>query len=143
MIKNIRHTGIVVQDLNKMASFYRSLGFVDNNHVIEEGEFIDTVTGLKNTKLEWIKMKAADGNLIELLKYHSHPKNNKFNNSPVNKLGCSHIAFTVNNIEKACEKICYLGGSVINKPISSPDNKAKVAYCYDPEGILIEIVEAL
>ena len=72
MIKSVRHTGVVVRDLEKAANFYRALGFIDSNQAIEEGKFIDQVTGLINTKLEWIKLKAPDGYLLELLQYHSH-----------------------------------------------------------------------
>ena len=72
MISSIRHSGIVVRDLQRVADFYRSLGFIDANSEKEEGDFIEQVTGLKGAKLEWIKLKAPDGNLIELLKYHSH-----------------------------------------------------------------------
>ena len=74
MIKAVRHTGIVVRDLEKSVEFYCALGFVEDDRATEEGEFIDAVVGLKNTKLEWVKLKAPDGYLLELLQYHSHPE---------------------------------------------------------------------
>ena len=86
MINSIRHAGIVVRDLERAADFYRSLGFVDNNSATEEGDFIDQVTGLKGTKLEWIKLKAPDGNLIELLKYHSHSEDEEISKQKSYKL---------------------------------------------------------
>jgi len=143
MIVNVRHTGIVVRDIDRMAEFYRSLGFVDDNRAIEEGEFIDQVTGLKNTKLEWIKMKSPDGYLLELLQYHSHPIDEKVINANSNKLGCSHLAYTVKSLADTCRLIKQSGGSVVNEPAISPNSMVKVAYCHDPEGVLIEIVEEL
>jgi len=143
MIKSIRHTGIVVRDLQKVANFYRSLGFVDFSQDTEEGSFIDQVTGLINTKLEWIKLKAPDGYLLELLKYHSHLESEHISQQRSNKLGCSHIAFTVENIDKTCKIIRWLGGSVVNPPATTNNNKVKVAYCHDIEGVLMEIVEIL
>jgi len=143
MIKSIRHTGIVVRDLEKSANFYRALGFVDFTHAIEQGKFIDQVTGLVETKLEWIKLKAPDGNLLELLKYHSHSDNSEVTQQNSNKLGCSHMAFGVDNIEKICQIIKTKGGSIINPPALSDDKKAKVVYCHDLEGVLMEIVEIL
>ncbi len=53
------------------------------------------------------------------------------------------MAFTVINIDQTCKIILESGGSMINKPAQSSNGKVKVAYCYDPEGILIEIVEVL
>jgi catechol 2,3-dioxygenase-like lactoylglutathione lyase family enzyme len=143
MIKNVRHTGIVVRDLEESAKFYRALGFVDENRAIEEGIFIDTVVGLQNTKLEWIKLKAKDGYLLELLQYHSHPIVEKTDKQKPNQLGCSHLAFTVENIDNVCQEVKKLGGAIVNLAALTKDKKVKVAYCYDIEGNLMEIVEVL
>jgi catechol 2,3-dioxygenase-like lactoylglutathione lyase family enzyme len=143
MIKKVRHTGIVVQNLDRVANFYRSLGFVDDNHAIEQGDFIDKVTGLKEVNLEWIKLKASDGYILELLQYKSHPETSKITYQKSNKLGCSHLAFGVDDIEKTCKLIDKMGGSIVNSPALSDDNKVKVAYCHDIEGVLMEIVEVL
>jgi predicted enzyme related to lactoylglutathione lyase len=141
MIKAVRHTGIVVDDLDKMSNFYRALGFIDFSQAIEKGDFIDQVTGLKHANLEWVKLKAPDGYLLELLKYHSHPKDLMEISSCANDLGCSHVAYTVENIEITCQKIVDAGGSIGNIPATSLNGRVKVAYCYDPEGVIMEIVE--
>ena len=143
MILNIRHVGIVVTDLERMKTFYGSLGFVKDSSDIEEGTFIDQVTGLDKVKLEWIKMKLPDNSLLELLKYHSHSLENDQIKQYSNRLGCSHIAFTVEDIDKICDQVILAGGSVVNSPIKSPNGKVKVAYCHDPEGVLLEIVQEL
>ena len=39
MIKAVRHTGIVVRNLDESVKFYRALGFVEDNRDIEEGVF--------------------------------------------------------------------------------------------------------
>ena len=90
MIKAVRHTGVVVRDLEKSTEFYCALGFVEDNQAIEEGDFIDTVVGLQNVKLEWVKLKAPDGYLLELLQYHSHPEQKEIAKQRSNQLGCSH-----------------------------------------------------
>jgi catechol 2,3-dioxygenase-like lactoylglutathione lyase family enzyme len=143
MIKSIRHTGIVVRDLERASNFYRAIGFIDSNKAIEEGNFIDQVTGLKHTKLEWVKLEAPDGCLLELLHYHSHLESKEVTNQKSNKLGCSHLAFTVDDIKSACDKIRKAGGTVASLPATAPNGKAKVVYCHDPEGVLMEIVEEL
>ena len=143
MIKAVRHTGIVVRNLDESVKFYRALGFVEDNRDIEEGVFIDTVVGLQNTKLEWVKLKAADGYLMELLQYHSHPEQKSIAKQKSNQLGCSHLAFSVHDINTVCEKIKKIGGSMVNPPALTNDKKVKVAYCHDNEGNLMEIVEVL
>ena len=143
MIKTIRHTGIVVRNLKKSANFYRALGFTDHNYAIEQGSFINKVTGLNKVELEWIKLKAPDGYLLELLEYKSHPEVLEITKQKSNELGCSHLAFGVNNIEQTCELIKKLGGDIVNPPALTDDKKVKVAYCHDIEGVLMEIVEIL
>ncbi|MCV2885439.1 VOC family protein [Aestuariibacter sp. AA17] len=143
MLKNVRHTGIVVQNLEASRSFYTALGFEVVSSDVEEGAFIESVTGLRNVKLEWIKMRSSCGFLLELLKYHSHDLAPSEIPANVNKHGCSHIAFTVENASMFLEKVCQLGGYMINPPAINPTGQVKVAYCHDPEGVLLEIVEEL
>jgi len=143
MIKDVRHTGIVVRNLEKSVEFYRALGFVEDNRDTEKGVFIDTVVGLQNTKLEWVKLKAPDGYLLELLQYHSHLEQKEIVKQKSNQLGCSHLAFSVDDIDVVCEKIDKLGGSMVNLPVLTDNKKVKVVYCHDNEGNLMEIVEVL
>ena len=143
MIINIRHAGIVVNNLEKQFNFYKSLGFKEFSRDVEDGPFIEKVTGIKNTRLEWVKMKSPDGFMLELLQYLTNPLEFKNTQAASNKLGSSHIAFTVKNIESTCEHILKKGGSLVNDPAISPNGNVKVAYCHDPEGVLMEIVELL
>jgi len=143
MIRGVRHAGIVTNNLEKMAEFYRSLGFIDENRAIETGLFIDQVVQLDNVEVEWIKLRSPDGFLLELLQYHSHPQQYYGAQAKSNDLGCSHMALTVGDISAVCQHIRKTGGTVNREPAISLDGKVKVAYCHDPEGVLIEIVEEL
>ena len=143
MIINIRHTGLVVRDIDKSIDFYSRLGFSLWKREVETGKFIDQVTGIENVRLEWAKLKSKDGSLIELLQYLSHPEQKAIKIAESNQLGCSHIAFTVDDIDKMCNCISDLGGAVVNRPAVSPDGMVRVAYCHDLDGILIELVDEL
>ena len=143
MIKNLRHTGIVVNNLEKCISFYLNLGFYEVSREVETGEYIDSLVGLKNVKLECAKLALKENITLELLKYHSHPYKNNDLPRLSNRVGCSHIALTVSNILECFKLISENGGGAINKIQTSPDGKVKVVYCYDPEGNIIEVVEEL
>ena len=142
MIKAIRHTGIVVSNINKSLHFYRDLlGFKIVRDNSEPGEFMDSVLSFENTEVRTIKMEAPDKNLIELLHFKSHP--GKPRSIDIAELGCSHIAFTVDNLDKEYERLLGEGVIFNASPETSPDNYAKVAFCRDPDGIWIELVEVL
>ena len=145
MIKNIRHAAIVVSDLQKQREFYESFfGFTLVKEDIETGPFIEQVVGLPEVNLQWVKLRTPNGILIELLKYVSpgdqKPKEKKQHS---HQLGHSHLAFTVDNLERFVSEFKARRGEVVNEPAVNPEKTAKVCYIYDPEGNILEIVEEI
>jgi catechol 2,3-dioxygenase-like lactoylglutathione lyase family enzyme len=143
VILGIRHTGIVVTDMEASLHFYRDLlGLEIWGEAVEQGSYIDSVTGLNGVRVQWVKLKAPDGGLIELLQYHSHPRVRigKVGSADV---GCSHVAFTIAEYDDAYEKLSGAGVTFNAAPVTSPNGKARVAYCHDPDGTIIELVEEL
>lgn len=142
-MKAVRHIGIVVSDLNKALAFYQDLlGLKVVKRMEESGEYIDKITALEKVKVTTVKMAAEDNNLIELLYYHSHPKT-LIKSRPANALGVSHVAFGVEDIEAEYRRLKGKGILFNAPPQYSPDGYAKVTFCQDPDGNLIELVEVL
>lgn len=142
MIK-LRHIGIVVRDLEKSISFYKDMFDLELiNKMVEEGEYIEQLVGIKNASIYWAKLKAMDGTVIELLEYKNSEVQEK-NNYPANRLGCSHIAITVKDIEVIYNKLLEYDCKCEYKPIFSPDKKVKVMYAHDIDGTILEIVEEI
>ena len=142
MVVNTRHTGIVVRDIEKAILFYSGLGMRLVSRMMEKGDYIDNLVGIQKTRLEWAKLKLPDQSLVELLQYHSHPGiEPEFKHQDSNRLGCSHIAFTVDDINDTVQYILNNGGSIKKEVQLSPDAKVKVIYCFDHEGNILEIVE--
>lgn len=141
MISAIRHTGLVVADLDRSLHFWCDvLGFKVVKQMDESGGHIDAMMGLRDVHVTTAKLAAPDGNLIELLRFHSHPDQSTWNGTPYST-GFTHIALTVDNIEKLLSKLSHEGVSFAAAPQSSPDGYAKVCYVKGPEGILLELVE--
>ena len=142
-MKSIRHTGIVVGDMEKAIHFYVDLlGLKVTKRNDESGEYIGKILGLKNVKVTTVKMAADDGTLIELLYYHSHP-HKPVEAREIYDTGLSHLAFTVADVETEYGRLSEAGTSFNSPPQTSPDGKAKVVFCRDPEGNWIELVEML
>ena len=141
MIKEIRHTGIVVENLKVMTEFYGFLGFTSQSQASEHGPFIEQVTGLKDVNLRWIKMYAPDGSVLELLKYEWPNEIRKKIEQPSNQKGVSHMAFTVHDLDQFCDRVVQLGGSLVNSPALTENKEFRVVYCHDVEGNLFEAVE--
>mgnify|MGYP003956536401 CR=1 FL=1 len=145
MISSIRHVGFVVKDLEESLKFYSGiLGLEVYRRFTEEGDFIDSLTGIKKVKLEWIKLIIPKAGLIELLQYHSHPDLDvldKVNRGASNRLGCSHVALTVNDLSALYERLKDQGYTCKSKPLISENGKAKILYAHDPDGAILELIE--
>ena len=146
MIISVRHTAIVVSNLEKSKFFYESIGFCVFASSVEKGGTIDQVTGMDGVILEWVKLKSIDGFVLELLQYHSHPDSEGSEEpgpNPSNRLGCSHVCLTVDNLSELHEKLAKNGYICNSEPLISPDNKVKILYCHDPDGVILELIEDL
>lgn len=146
MISSIRHIGFVVTNLDESLKFYsKILGLKIYRRYTENGDFIDSLTGMENVSLEWVKLIIPSGGLIELLQYHTHPQVNKSLSQglPSNRLGCSHAALTVSDLSALYVKITEAGYTCKSKPLIAPGGKAKILYCHDPDGAILELIEDL
>ena len=143
MILATRHTGIVVQNMEKNLRFWRDvMGLNVVADFWEQGEFIDTVQHLTGENLHMIKLAAPDGTLIELLKDEAHPTPSPDRNQLCDR-GIRHLAFTVADVQDAWDTLVREDCEVLSNPVSSPDGKAHLFFARDPEGNLLEIVEVV
>ena len=139
MIKEIRHTGIVVDELTKSLWFYRDkMGFKIFKQMDESGQFIDQILGITDIMVTTVKM-TLNNQMIELLDFSSHKKN--LLNKCINDIGPTHLAFTVENLDEIYSDFIGNGIEFISSPKVSIDGNVKVAFCKAPEGTYIELVE--
>ena len=141
----IRHLGITISDLEQSLWFYRDLlGFEVHKIAEERGTCLDNFSALRDVDVTTVKMYDNNKNMLELLCYRSHPEkphNNRVRR--ITEIGCSHFALTVSDLDSLYGALTEKG-ILFNYPVQvSPDGKVKVAFCRDPDGTLIEMVEEL
>lgn len=142
MISAIRHTGLVVADFERSLHFWCDvLGFKVVKQMDESGPHIDAMMGLQGVRVTTAKLAAPDGNLIELLHFHSHPDQPRWAGTPYST-GLTHIALTVHDLDQLASKLTQEGVSFPAKPQYSLDKTVKVIYAKAPDGVLLELVEA-
>jgi catechol 2,3-dioxygenase-like lactoylglutathione lyase family enzyme len=139
------HTNLIAEDWKKLAKFYQDTFGCEP--VLPERDFkgddLDAGTGISNAHLEGVHLRlpgfAEDGPTLEIFSYT--PKLEKVE-AKVNRPGYGHIAFRVDDVEKAREKILNSGGKEIGKVVTLKiKTGAKITWCYvtDPEGNIIEL----
>ena len=142
MIKEVRHAGSVVSNLDVSVKFYCDLLNLKVKSIAnEEGEFLDNMLSRKNVKNKVAKLTANNGTaLIELIESES------FSNvlpRDFFTIGASHVAFTVDDLDKTYEYLLDNGVKFNAPPQKSPDGFAKVTFCLDPDNTPIELVEVI
>ena len=109
LIKETRHVGITVTNMESSLKFYKDiLGLKIVRIMDESGQYIDNMLNMPNVKVKTVKMSVNDGStLIELLEFKSHP--NKPSNMEISRIGTSHLALTVYDLQKCYDDLSKHG----------------------------------
>ena len=139
---SVRHMGIVVGDMEKSLQFYRDLIGLQDAPVNEEtGPFIDGLLNIPDAKIQTVKLAGENSTTsIELLCFKSP---SPLASTPLNAIGPTHIALNVSDLDKLYTRLSEAQVPFNTPPRVSPDGCAKVAFCQDPDGTFIELVELL
>jgi catechol 2,3-dioxygenase-like lactoylglutathione lyase family enzyme len=146
----IDHINIVVSDLEKSVRFYTELlGFNESKRAHLEGEWIESIVGLKGVVADVAFIVAPAGEpRIELLCYKTPLGEALPANSLANTVGIRHIAFRVDDIYTASEKLKNAGVKLLGEPVVVPETVVThdaghkmLCYFHDPDGVLLEITE--
>jgi len=143
-IQRFRHVAIVVEDLDRMVEFYTGvLGLkLKRNFEIESEEF-RTGIGIKDAKARGAHLMVPDSNVeIELFQF-TNSQSVKERTSIANMIGYRHMAFIVDDLEKAVEILKGNGVEFFSEPITVNEPESvrgfRFVYFRDPEGNIIEL----
>ena len=143
-MKNIRHMGLVVSDMEKALYFYRDLlGLKIQGTTNEEGNFINQLLNKEDIKLKTVKLSTDDNTTrIELLEF-SNPKSNQNKKIELFNTGFTHVAFTVDNLDEIYMHLKNGGVQFNCPPKLSPNGMLKVTFCRDFEGNYLELTQEI
>ncbi|OGV63240.1 MAG: hypothetical protein A3K19_13035 [Lentisphaerae bacterium RIFOXYB12_FULL_65_16] len=142
MVRAVRHFGIVVRDMQAMLRFYRDLlGLTVQRDALESGVFVDTLLGLPGVEVRTVKLGlGTSGAVVELLEFRSHREAARAPRC-IYSAGPTHLALTVDGLDAVYRELSTRGVRFISRPQTAPDQGARVAFCFDPEGTPVELVE--
>ena len=143
MSATVGHVGIVVSDLDRMIDFLgEALGMRLRHRFRRGGEFPAAVTGTAGADLEIAIMGFAEQpQVIELLRYHSHPPAacERAATTP----HTNHVMYLVDDADETHAAIIRVGGEPFTEPIASPNGAKVCFYARDHEGGILEVIHVL
>lgn len=136
MLKSIRHTGIIVEDLPQALELYvQMLGMNPVAKGRIKGKTCKKYFGrYGNFDLEFIKLSTSDGDILELYYFHKFPS--KYKNC------LRHVAFEVDDVDEIHD-IFEEEGVPLTKPFLDDEKKHKLFFAFDKDWNLMEFVEVL
>lgn len=141
MTVSVRHTGIVVQDLEGAIKFWTELiGLKLLSSQLEEGPFIENLLNLPGVKVHTVKLICHDSTMVELLQFKHHSDENKWQGK-VYATGLTHIALNTENIFELSNKLEIHGHKMLNPITISNNGEVLVCYVESFEGLLLELVQ--
>ncbi|MBC8452914.1 MAG: VOC family protein [Chloroflexi bacterium] len=143
MVTGFNHTGIVVNDLDRMVSFYcDDLGLSELNRVESNAPPEGNHTGIAGSRRTLVFVGFEDGHRIELVKYHEPESASRDND--MTREGTNHICFNVEDIEKTYTDLSSKGIEFVTAPIirdNEDGSRHGIVYTRDPEGNWLEFIE--
>jgi catechol 2,3-dioxygenase-like lactoylglutathione lyase family enzyme len=142
-IRRFDHVGITVTDLDTATAFFVGLGCEVEGRAFVEGEFLDTVCGIPDSRTEIVMLRAPGGDtMLELSSFVLPDMRPGSPTAMANEVGFRSVAFEVNDLRAIVERLAGDGYSLVGG-IGEYENTWRMAYVRGPDGIIVALAEPI
>ena len=130
MLKKVNHIGIAVRSIEEAKSFYEVMGLqVEGYEVVEEQKVKVAFVPVGETRIELLEPTSEDSPVAKFIAKRGE--------------GIHHIAFEVDDIEKALEVLKESGVRLIDEKPRRGAHGTRIAFLHpkSTNGVLIEICQ--
>jgi catechol 2,3-dioxygenase-like lactoylglutathione lyase family enzyme len=143
-VRRFDHVGITVADLDNVTAFFVGLGLeVEGTRTFVEGEFLDTVIGIPDSRTEIVMLRPPDGGTRLELSSFVRPDHQPGSPAAMaNELGLRNVAFEVDDLQAAVDRLVASGYGLVGG-IGQYEHMWRMAYVRGPEGIIVSLAERI
>ena len=142
-IRRFDHVGITVADLDTVAAFFVGLGFRVEGRMFMEGEFVDTVIGIPNSRSEILTLVPPGGGTnLELSSFVSPDHEPGSPAAMSTELGLRNISFEVDDLQAIVDGLAADGYGLVGG-IGQYEHIWRMAYVRGPEGIIVALAQRI
>jgi len=142
-IRRFDHVGITVADLDTVTAFFVGLGLEVEGRMFMEGEFVDTVIGIPNSRSEIVMLRPPDGGAGLQLSSFVRPDHQPGSPEAMStELGLRNVMFEVDDLEADVDRLAGEGYGLVGG-IGQYENIWRMAYVRGPEGIIVALAQRI
>ena len=142
-VRRFDHVGITVADLDKATAFFVGLGLEVEGRMFVEGEFLDTVCGIPDSRTEIVMLRPPDGGTGLELSSFAWPEHQPGSPTAMStELGLRNVAFEVDDLQAAVDGLAADGYRLVGG-IGQYEHAWRMAYVRGPEGIIVSLAERI
>jgi catechol 2,3-dioxygenase-like lactoylglutathione lyase family enzyme len=137
------HVGITVADLDAVTAFFVGLGLEVEGRMFMEGEFVDTVIGIPNSRSEIVTLLLPDGGTkLELSSFIRPDHEPGSPDAMSTELGLRNVAFEVDDLDAILDRLAADGYGLVGG-VGQYEQMWRMAYVRGPEGIIVSLAQRI
>lgn len=137
------HIGITVADIDRATEFFVGLGLEVEGRAFVEGEFIDTVCGIPDSRCEVVMLRAPGGETaLELARFVRPDHVPGSPEAMANELGLRNVCFEVDDLDAVLERVAADGYGLVGG-VGVYEETVRMAYVRGPEGIVVSLSDRI
>ena len=143
-VRRFDHVGITVADLNTVTAFFVGLGLeVEGTRMIVEGEFLDTVIGIPDSRTEIVMLRPPDGGTGLELSSFIRPNHEPSSPDPMpNELGLRNVTFEVDDLQAILDRLAADGYHLVGG-VGQYEGIWRMASVRGPEGFIVNLAQRI
>jgi len=142
-LRSFDHVGITVADLDKATAFFVGLGLEVEGRALMEGEFVDTVIGIPNSRSEIVTLRPPGGGTGLELSRFIHPNHEPGSPSAMStELGLRNVCFEVDDLQAVLDRVAADGYGLVGG-VGQYEDIWRMAYVRGPEGIIVALAQRI
>ena len=142
-IQRFDHVGITVADLDAAIDFFVGLGLELEGRQSMEGEFVDTLIGIPDSRSEIAMLRPPDGGAgLELSAFHRPDHQPGSPEAMSTELGLRNVAFQVDDLQAIVDRLAGEGYGLVGG-IGQYEQMWRMAYVRGPEGIIVALAQRI
>jgi len=140
---HLMHFGLCVSDLERSRAFYcEAVDFVEVGRLSVDDDATPILLELDAVALDAVYLE-RDGFRMELLWYREPGHVGSGERREMNRLGLTHLAFRIGDLDEQCRRIEAAGGRILEQTASVFPVGSRGIIALDPDGTRLELIERI